>query len=926
MGAERDRVAGFGRLEDGLRQAGEWYRWGPYVSERQWGTVREDYSADGNAWDSLPHDQARSRAYRWGEDGLAGFCDVEQRLCLGLALWNGRDPILKERPFGLTGPQGNHGEDVKEYWWYLDALPSHAWNRWRYHYPHSAYPYQDLIDTNARRSRYEPEYELLDTGAFDEDRYWITEVHYAKASPDDLLMAIQVTNAGPEAETIHVLPTAWFRNTWSWDVGAPKPGLEAAGPAAVRVGHPFLGELELLAADGPGGTTPTLLFCENETNLARLYQAAPGTPYPKDGINDHVISGAATVNPERHGTKCAFWYQLTVAPGATVELRLRLRPQAGEPGRGDPLGDGFAQVLDQRRAEADEFYADLRPDSATDDEARVMRQAFAGLLWCKQFYYFDVTRWLDGDPAQPPPPPGRELGRDAKWGNFDAFDIMSMPDKWEYPWFAAWDLGFHCVALAHLDPAFAKYQLILLCREWFQNPSGALPAYEWDFGDVNPPVQAWAALEVFAIDGGRDVEFLSRLFDKLLINFTWWINREDSGGNNVFEGGFLGLDNIGPIDRSHLPYGDTLEQSDATGWMAFYAVSMASIATVLQRSGRRPADDITLKFLEHFAAISDAMDAQGMWDDTDGLYYDKLLTQDGTAIPVKTRSMVGVIPVLAAAVIDEGMLDSSLRLGKQFADFLHREGLGDPEKIAASGLMRGQPGGQRMLLTLVNLEHLPKLAAMLFDESEFLSPYGLRALSAYHRDHPYVLDVEGQTSTIDYEPAESTTAMFGGNSNWRGPLWFPVNYLLVNVLERYYRFFGGDLTLEYPTGSGKQVTVDVIVRDLQDRLISIFTVGPDGRRPCFGWVERLQQDPEWKDNLLFNEYFHGDNAAGLGASHQTGWTGVIADLIRRRHGTVPSLDDIIGDIGQRAPGSPPGTPPPAATEAPPASPAPGSSQ
>ncbi len=940
MDAERQRIQAFGPLEKGLRQASDWYLWGPYLTERQWGTVREDYSVDGSAWDYFPHDHARSRAYRWGEDGLAGFCDIEQRLCLGLALWNGRDPILKERPFGLTGPQGNHGEDVKEYWWYLDALPSHAWNRWRYHYPQGEFPYNDLVATSAARNRFQPEYKLLDTGAFDGDRYWIVEVCYAKADPGDILMDVRVTNAGPDAETLHVLPTAWFRNTWSWDTdatrpelaaavspaaGSPAAGSPAAGPRAVQIGHPFAGELELLAADAPDGTRPTLLFCENETNLARLYQAAPSTPYPKDGINDHVISGAATVNPDHRGTKCAFWYQLTVEPGATVELRLRLRPQTAEPGTGDPLGNGFVQILNGRRAEADEFYADLRPDSATDDEARVMRQAFAGLLWCKQFYYFDVTRWLAGDPAQPPPPPGRELGREAKWGNFDAFDIMSMPDKWEYPWFAAWDLGFHCVALAHLDPAFAKYQLILLCREWFQNPSGALPAYEWDFGDVNPPVQAWAALEVFAIDGGRDVDFLSRLFDKLLINFTWWINREDSGGNNVFEGGFLGLDNIGPIDRSHLPYGDTLEQSDATGWMAFYAVSMASIATVLQRSGRRPADDITLKFLEHFAAISDAMDAQGMWDDADGLYYDKLLTRDGTAIPVKTRSMVGVIPVLAAAVIDEGMLDSSLRLGKQFADFLHREGLGNPAKIAASGLMRGRPGDQQMLLTLVNLEHLPKLAAVLFNESEFLSPYGLRALSAYHRDHPYVLDVEGQTSTIDYEPAESTTAMFGGNSNWRGPVWFPLNYLLVNVLERYYRFFGDDLTLEYPTGSGKQVTVDVIVRDLQDRLISIFTVGPDGRRPCFGWVERLQQDPEWKDNLLFNEYFHGDNAAGLGASHQTGWTGVIADLIRRRHGTVPSLDDVIGDIGRRAPGSPPGSPA-AATDAPRPSPAPGASQ
>jgi hypothetical protein len=910
VNTERERVQGFGRLENGLRQASDWYLWGPYVTERQWGTVREDYSADGSAWDYFPHDHARSRAYRWGEDGLAGFSDIEQRLCLGLALWNGRDPILKERPFGLTGPQGNHGEDVKEYWWYLDSVPSHAWNRWRYHYPQGPFPYEDLVRTNAARNRYQPEYELLDTGAFDEDRYWITEVHYAKASADDLLMTVQVTNAGPAGATLHVLPTAWFRNTWSWDAGAPKPIMAARTGAGARVGsggctvevpHPFLGDLELIAGDGPDGTPPDVLFCENETNLARLYGATPTTAYPKDGINDHVVGGAATVNPEQRGTKCSLWYRLTVPAGGTAELRLRLRP-AGTPSPGgsgvtDPLGDEFVRINQQRRDEADQFYADLSPDGTPADAAHVMRQAFAGLLWSKQFYYFDVTRWLAGDPTQPVPPPGRRLGRNNRWANFDAFDIMSMPDKWEYPWFAAWDMGFHCVALAHLDPAFAKYQLVLLCREWFQNPNGALPAYEWDFGDVNPPVQAWAAAEVFALDGGRDLDFLSRMFDKLLINFTWWVNREDASGSNVFEGGFLGLDNIGPIDRSHLPVGGTLEQSDATGWMAFYAISMASIATVLYRSGHRPSDDITLTFLEHFAGIADAINSQGMWDDTDGLYYDKLLTQDGTAVPVRTRSMVGVIPILAAAVVDQGMLDQSLRLGKQFADFLRRAGADDRGKLAERGLLRGETGNQRLLLTLVSVDQLEKVCARLFDEGDFLSPYGLRALSAYHRDHPYVLDVEGQQSTIDYEPAESTTAMFGGNSNWRGPIWFPLNYLIVSVLERYYRFFGDDLTVEYPSGSGRRLTFDQITCDLRDRLISIFLVGPDGRRPCFGWVDRLQHDPAWKDNLLFSEYFHGDNAAGLGASHQTGWTGVVADLIRRRWGTVPSLGDVMTDLG-----------------------------
>jgi len=902
MSTERERVAGFGRLEDGLRQASDWYLWGPYVSERQWGTVREDYSADGQAWDYLPHDHARSRAYRWGEDGLAGFCDIEQRLCLGLALWNGQDPILKERIFGLTGEQGNHGEDAKEYWWYLDAVPSHAWNRWRYHYPQGAFPYQDLIDTNRARDRHQPEYELLDTGAFDGDRYWITEVTYAKASPGDLLIAISVTNAGPDTQALHVLPTAWFRNTWSWgDSDAGRPEMTADSPAAVRIVHPFGGNLELIAGhapDGVKGSQPATLFCENETNVARLFGAAPVTPYPKDGINDHVISGAATVNPDLTGTKCAFWYQLTVPAGQTAELRLRLRPT----GMGAPaetaLGPQFCQVLAARQAEADEFYAELTPREATADEALVMRQAFAGLLWSKQLYYYDVARWLDGDPGQPPPPPQRREARNARWRGFDAFDIMSMPDKWEYPWFAAWDLAFHAVALAHVDPAFAKYQLILLCREWFQHPNGALPAYEWDFSDVNPPVQAWAALEVFAVDEGRDVEFLSRVFDKLLINFTWWVNREDAQGNNAFEGGFLGLDNIGPIDRSHLPPGILLEQSDATGWMGVYAMALCGIAVALSQSRQRPAADLVLKFLEHFAAIRDALTSQGLWDETDGLFYDRIVTPDGAAIPVRVRSMVGMIPALAAAVVNEDDLRLALVVGKRFAGLLGRDGLADLGALRAEGVLRGQAGQQKLLLSLAGQDRLQRLMARLFDEGEFLSPYGLRALSAYHREHPYELEVNGVTASIDYEPAESTTAMFGGNSNWRGPLWFPLNYLVISALERYRRFFGDDFTIEYPTGSGTQLTLDKVASDLQDRLISLFTRGPDGRRPCFGGNQRLQDDPAWRDNLVFGEYFHGDNGAALGAWHQTGWTGLIADIIRRRHGQVRSASEIIRIIEQ----------------------------
>jgi hypothetical protein len=895
--AERERVAGFGRLEDGLRQAGDWYRWGPYVSERQWGTVREDYSPDGEAWDYLPHDHARSRAYRWGEDGLAGFCDIEQRLCLGLALWNGRDPILKERAFGLTGAQGNHGEDVKEYWWYLDALPSHAWNRWRYHYPQAAFPYEDLIQHNGSRTRLQPEYELLDTGLFDSGRYWIAEVRYAKADPDDLLMAITVTNAGPDPATLHVLPTAWFRNTWSWEDGAPRPAMKAAADSAAAIEHPFLGPLELIAGPGPGGTAPSLLFCENETNVQRLFGAEPNTPYPKDGINDHVLYGAATVNPAGQGTKCAFWYQVTAAPGETAELRLRLRPQSRGPAPELALGSDFQRIVGERKGEADEFYAGLTPAGASADEAMVMRQAFAGLLWSKQLYYYDVARWLDGDPAQPTPPPGRLAGRNSRWRNFNAFDIMSMPDKWEYPWFAAWDLAFHCVALAHVDPAFAKYQLILLCREWFQHPDGALPAYEWDFSDVNPPVQAWAALEVFAVDGGRDIDFLSRVFDKLLVNFTWWVNLEDAGGNNVFEGGFLGLDNIGPLDRSHLPVGGTLEQSDATGWMGFYALALASIAGVLGRSGQRPATDLVLKFLEHFAAIREALDSQGLWDEVDGLYYDRLMPPSGEAVLVQARSMVGMIPALAAGIIDETDLQRALVVGKHFASFLDRAGVSDPGKLRELGVLRGAPGRERLLLSLAGPARLERLLARLFDEAEFLSPHGLRALSAYHRAYPYEIDVEGVRATIDYEPAESTTPMFGGNSNWRGPVWFPLNYLVISALERYHRFFGDDLTVEYPAGSGRRLTLDLVARDLQDRLISIFTRGPDGRRACFGGTELLQKDPAWRDNLVFSEYFHGDNGAAIGASHQTGWTGLIADVIRRRHGAVPSVVDVIQDAG-----------------------------
>ena len=875
MGVEHDRVETFGRLEDGLRTAGPWYAWGPYLSERQWGTVREDYSPDGTAWEYFPHEHARSRAYRWGEDGLAGFSDVEQRLCVSLALWNGRDPILKERIFGLTGNEGNHGEDAKEYWWYLDAVPSHAWNRWRYHYPQHRFPYTELVAENRRRGKQEAEFELLDTGVFDDDRYWIVEVDYAKADPHDLLMNVRVTNAGPQRDVVHVLPTAWYRNTWAWDEVAVKPELRARGDGRVVTEHPFLGPLELVA-DGQ----PQVLFCDNETNAGRLFGSGSASAYPKDGINDHVVAGAETVAADA-GTKAAFWYRLEVEPGRTATVHVRLRPTSRE--WTDPWVD-FDHICSVRKDEADEFFAELTPSESTDDEALVLRQALAGMLWSKQLFNYDVGRWLDGDPTQPRPSESRLYGRNAGWRTFDAFDIMSMPDKWEYPWFAAWDLAFQCVALAHVDPAFAKYQLVLICREWFQHPNGALPAYEWSFDDVNPPVQAWAALEVFMIDGARDFDFLSRVFDKLLVNFTWWVNRLDRDGSNVFEGGFLGLDNIGPLDRSHLAPGQTLEQSDGTGWMAAYAIVMAGAAATLNRSESRPATDLVVKFLEHFALISRALATAGLWDDDDGFFYDRLRLPDGSRVPLKVRSIVGILPLLAAVVVDERVASSARAVDKRSARML------DLEQRVAEGIVRGEPGDRRLLLGAVPVEHVLRVFERLFDESDFLSPYGLRAVSRWHAEHPFELDAAGIGAQVDYEPAESTTGMFGGNSNWRGPIWFPVNYLVVTAVRRYARFFGDDLTIEYPTGSGEHSTLAEVAEDLRRRLVSIFLIGEDGRRPCFGWVDRLQNDPAWQDNILFNEYFHGDNGAGLGAAHQTGWTGLVADLIiRRREATLVEL-------------------------------------
>ena len=731
---------------------------------------------------------------------------------------------------------------------------------------------------NARRGKLDPEYELLDTGVFDEDRYWIVEADYAKGDPHDLLLTIRVTNAGPDTDTIHVLPTAWYRNTWSWGDDEPRPELRLDGAARLVTEHPFLGTLEIVA-DG----VPDVLFCENETNSRRLFGTPSLTSTPKDGINDHVILGADTVATDG-GAKAAFWYRLEVEPGETRAVRVRLRPTSS---RTDPWED-FDETAARRAAEADEFYSELTPAEASPDEALVLRQALAGMLWSKQLYAYDVARWLDGDATQPTPPASRLGGRNSRWRTFNAFDIMSMPDKWEYPWFAAWDLAFHCVALARVDPAFAKYQLILLCREWFQHPNGAMPAYEWAFDDVNPPVQAWAALEVFAIDGARDVAFLNRIFDKLLVNFTWWVNRQDRDGSNLFEGGFLGLDNIGPIDRSHLPPDQLLEQSDGTGWMGFYALTMAAIASVLNSRGR-PATDLVIKFVEHFALISEALESQGLWDETDGFFYDRLRLPDGRAEPIKVRSIVGVLPLLGVAAIDEDVIERAEAVNKHAAELLARA-----QRASTGGAER------RVLIGVVGVERTLRLLERLFDESEFLSPYGLRALSREHAEHPFELDVDGTRATIDYEPAESTTGMFGGNSNWRGPIWMPVNFLVVEALARYSRFFGDDLVLEYPTGSGDELTLDEIAADLRARLISLFLVDDDGRRPCFGWVDRLQTDPAWKDNVLFNEYFHGDNGAGLGASHQTGWTGLVAELILRAHGARPMT---LGELMEQPPAS-----------------------
>jgi len=877
-GAEQQRLA---QTE---QRTHHWNRWGPFLSERQWGTVREDYSANGDAWSYFPHDHARSRTYRWGEDGLAGLCDRHAFLCFALALWNGRDPILKERLFGLTGPEGNHGEDVKEYYFYLDSTPTHSYMRYLYKYPQAEFPYARLLEESRRRSRNDPEFELIDTGVFDGDRYFDVEVEYAKATPDDILVRIHVTNRGAEAADLHVLPTLWFRNNWSWGVGERRPRLTqdepVAGASVIGAQHGYYGGRWLYAADAPPWR-----FTNNETNTRRLFGDTDGPRYVKDGINDFVVHGeTAAVNPQQTGTKAAAHYRLTVGGGQTVTLRLRLTDAAAD-GAGDPFGPAFDSTVEQRRQEADEFYAGVIPADLGRDGHAVMRQAFAGLLWSKQFYHYDVSRWLRGDPGTPEPPAARRLGRNHEWEHLFNGDVVSMPDKWEYPWYAAWDLAFHCVALALVDPSFAKQQLILMLREWYMHPNGQIPAYEWAFGDVNPPVHAWAAWRVYKIErrrsGRADRNFLERIFHKLLLNFTWWVNRKDAAGRNVFEGGFLGLDNIGVFDRSaRLPNGAQLAQSDATSWMGMYCLNMLVIALELAHDD--PAyEDVASKFFEHFVYICRAMNNFGrdgieLWDGRDGFYYDVLYMPGGAAIPMRVRSMVGLIPLFAVETLEAADVDRCPGFKRRMQWFIeNRPELADYIETVS------EDAGPRRFLSLVNRTRLRRVLRYMLDPNEFLSPYGIRALSQVHRDHPYVLQLGNDRYEVRYEPAESRTGLFGGNSNWRGPVWFPVNFLLIESLQKFHHFLGDEFRVEHPVGSGNERTLWEIAADISRRLTRIFLPGADGRRPVFGTVEKFQTDPHWRDFIPFHEYFDGDSGAGLGASHQTGWTALVAKLLQQ---------------------------------------------
>jgi hypothetical protein len=870
------------RLNDAREAGVPWKKWGPYLSERQWGTVREDYSRDGNAWGYFSHDQARSRAYRWGEDGLAGISDDKQQLCFAIALWNGRDPILKERLFGLTNSEGNHGEDVKEYYFYLDSTPTHSYMKYLYKYPQCEFPYKDLIETNRSRSREELEYELLDTGVFDADRYFDVFVEYAKADPEDMLIRITVHNRGPETAVIHLLPTIWFRNTWSWEKAAAKPSLRAVREGTIVASHAQLGE-RTLRCEGH----PELLFTENESNASRLWGTFNPSPYVKDAFHDYLVSGKReAVNPSRTGTKAAAHYHWEVPAGGHKVVRLRL--SATSP---NDSFSTFDQTLALRLADADEFFTRITPPSLSEDERRVHRQALAGMLWSKQYYYFDLDRWLEEHEAHPLIATHHNQARNTEWFHMLNSDVISMPDKWEYPWYAAWDLAFHTLALSLVDFDFAKDQLLLMLRTLYAHPNGQIPAYEWNFSDVNPPVHAWATLFLYHIEkalGRADLRFLEQSFQGLMLNFNWWVNRKDPQGKNVFAGGFLGLDNIGVFDRSAaLPTGGHLDQADGTAWMAFYCQNMLEIALIL--TDHHPIyEDIAFRFLEHFLWIAYAMDRIGehhdeMWDPKDGFFYDLLHLPNGEAMRLKVRSMVGLLPLCASTVLEpSGIMARHPRLvelvemfKKRYPEVLKHISPADDSFIGYAG---------RRLMSVCNKQKIEHILAYMLDENEFLGPYGIRSLSKYHLDHPFVFNLNGQEFTVHYLPAESNTGMFGGNSNWRGPVWMPVNGLLIRALLNLYQFYGDEFKVECPTRSGRYMTLFEVAKEIARRLSRIFLRDANGNRPVYGGTMRFQEDPHWKDYLLFYEYFHGDNGAGLGASHQTGWTGLIArtlDLFAR---------------------------------------------
>ncbi|WDF81064.1 glucosidase [Mucilaginibacter sp. KACC 22773] len=851
-----------------------WKKWGPYVSDRQWGTVREDYSANGDAWNFITHDMARSKAYRWGEEGIAGICDRQQNLCFAISLWNKKDPIIKERYFGLSNPEGNHGEDVKELYYYLDSTPTHSYMKTLYKYPQNEFPYAWLVNENKRRTRNDPEFELMDTGIFDNNEYFDVFTEYAKNDPNDILVKITVYNRSDKDAALNVMPTLWFRNTWSWGIDDYKPQISAHGNGVTGIFHEDLGQL-WLHTEGD----PAVLFCDNETNMQRLYNFDSGHKYHKDGINDYIVHGADTINPKKTGTKAAVNYDINIAAGQSVTIRLRLSPDANY------SFEDFDNIFDVRLTEADQFYGDIYSNKYDVDKCLIQRQAFAGMLWNKQFYYSDIRQWLNGDPSQPEPPAQRENARNSKWKHLNTKDVISMPDKWEYPWFAAWDLAFHCLPLATIDMAFAKNQLILLTRDWYMHPNGQLPAYEWDFSDVNPPVHAMAVWNIYKTDkaannGKGDTYFLERIFHKLMLNFTWWVNRKDEAGNNIFEGGFLGMDNIGVFDRNtRLPSGQHLEQADGTSWMAMYSLNLLRIATELAETDKA-YQDIASKFFEHFIYIVGAMSNfgesnEGLWDDEDGFFYDQIRFPDDGSVKMRVRSIVGLIPLFATEVLDEADIADSPIFKERMKWFAEKR----PDLASLVSRWNEASNNGKHLISLLRGYRMKSLLKYMLDENEFLSDYGIRSLSKYHLDHPYKIAVNGVDFGIAYTPGESDSGLFGGNSNWRGPIWMPINYLIIDSLQRFYKYYGDDFKVECPTGSGNFMNLSEVANELYSRVSKLFLPDDKGYRPLFGANHKMQTDPHFKDHVLFYEYFDGDTGRGLGASHQTGWTGLIANCL-----------------------------------------------